>query len=152
MKRAQRDDTVTVTFTGELADGEIFESCEESAPLTFQIGADNVISGFQKAIIGMAVGEKKTAIVLPEEAYGSRDSELTHTVNRKVFGEKTDPQPGMILSITVDRNGAKHKVPVQVTGVEGDTVKIDFNHPLAGKVLTYHINLKAILEEGPIPV
>lgn len=144
MRKVKNGDKVTVTYVGELADGEIFESSEDVGALEIEIGSKSVLPGFEKALIGMTVGQEKSVTLEPDEAYGPRRPELTHTVNRKVFEKKVDPQPGMVLSMTVDREGKKHKVPVLIGDVDGEKVMIDFNHPLAGKALTYKITLVAI--------
>lgn len=147
MKRVKDGDHVTLTYVGELADGEIFESTEDTGPLEFQIGSEAVMPGFENALIGMTEGEEKTITLQPEEAYGPKQPELTHVVQRSVFGTKVEPQPGMVLGMAVEKDGKKHQVPVMVTSVTGDKVAIDFNHPLAGKTLTYKITLLAISEQ-----
>ena len=147
MKRVEDGDHVTITYVGELEDGEIFESTEDSGPLQFQVGSEEVMPGFEKALLGMAEGEEKTVTLQPEDAYGPKQQELTHVVQRSVFSGKVEPQPGMVLSMTVEKDGKKHQVPVMVTKVDGDKVVIDFNHPLAGKALIYRITLQAISEQ-----
>lgn len=147
MKRVKDGDHVTVTYVGELEDGEIFESTEDTGPLEFQVGSKDVMPGFDKALLGMAEGEEKTVTLQPEDAYGPKQQELTHVVQRSVFGGKVEPQPGMVLSMTVEKDGNKHQVPVMVTKVDGDKIEIDFNHPLAGKALIYRITLQTISEQ-----
>ena len=80
----------------------------------------------------------------PEETYGLPDNDLQHTVARKTFGDTMDPKPGMVMGMSVSKNGRQHKIPALVTEVTGDDVCLDFNHPLAGKTLTYTLTLKAI--------
>ena len=92
----------------------------------------------------MAVGETKSITLSPDEAYGPRDEELLHTVEKEVFGSDVVPNPGMVLGMTIERHGQKHKIPALILEVKGDQVIIDFNHPLAGKTLNYQLTLKEI--------
>ena len=92
----------------------------------------------------MCEGEGKTITLPPDEAFGQKDENLYHTVNRNVFSENIEPKVGMVLGMTVEREGEPHKVPALVTGVHGEQVSLDFNHPLAGKHVSYKITLKAI--------
>ncbi len=134
-------DTVRVVYEGKLENGEIFESSERSGPMEFQIGDNSVIPAFEKAVAGMKVGEKKDITLQPEEAYGPRREELVMSVARKNLGVGIDPRPGMILGMSVERDGQQEKVPAMVTGVTDDTVIVDFNNPLAGRTVTFTITL-----------
>jgi FKBP-type peptidyl-prolyl cis-trans isomerase 2 len=96
----------------------------------------------------MAPGETRTIRVGPEEAYGQRREELIQTLDRGVFGEKIEPQPGMILGVTVEKDGRNHQVPVMILTVNGDQVSVDYNHPLAGQELLYRITILAIAAAG----
>jgi peptidylprolyl isomerase len=105
--------------------------------------------GFDNALIGMAEGEEKAVTLQPDEAFGARDDKLLHTVKKNVLGESILPQPGMVLGMTVEKEGQKQKIPALVTAVNGEDVTIDFNHPLAGKAIIYKITLKEIKEATP---
>lgn len=146
MQKVTENDHVTVTYEGMLSNGEIFESSEETGPLDFQLGTNSVMLGFEKGILGMTVNETKTITLTPEEAYGPKSEELIHTVDRNNFGDK-DIKAGMILGMTVEKDGEKHKVPATVTEVEADKVTVDFNHPLAGQELTYRVTVRSIGQE-----
>jgi FKBP-type peptidyl-prolyl cis-trans isomerase 2 len=144
MEKIEQGDYVTVTYTGLLKNNEVFESTDNTGPLEFRIGANSVLPGFEKALLGMAVNEIKTIQLPADEAYGPIREELIHTVNRAAFGDKITPEPGIVLGLTVVRDGQKQKVPVMVKEIVGDEVIIDFNHPLAGQDLTYNITVTAV--------
>jgi FKBP-type peptidyl-prolyl cis-trans isomerase 2 len=100
--------------------------------------------GFEKALIGMGEGEEKSIILSPDEAFGRTDEKLLHTVKKSVFGDRINPKPGMVLGMTLGKEDQSQKIPALVTAVDGEDVLIDFNHPLAGKTLSYKLTLKAI--------
>ena len=144
MRKVQQGDRVNIEYEGMLENGEIVERSSENGPVEFEVGSGIMPPGFEKALIGMNEGEEKTITLTPDEAFGPRDEKLLHTVNRIVFGEGIEPKPGMVLGMTVKKEGQPHKVPALVTAVHGEDVTIDFNHPLAGKTLNYKLTLKAI--------
>jgi FKBP-type peptidyl-prolyl cis-trans isomerase 2 len=147
MEKAEQGDFVSVTYQGVTGNNEVFDSTDKNGPLEFQIGSNNLMPGFEKAILGMTVNEEKTITLQPNEAFGPVRQELIHTVNRKAINTDIPPQPGMVLGMAVERDGQKHKVPAMVKEVNGDEVTIDYNHPLAGKSLTFTITLKEIRKQ-----
>lgn len=149
MKKAANGDHVVIEYEGLLHNGEIVESSADSGPFEYEVGSGLMPSGFDNALLGMAAGEKKAVTLQPDEAFGTRDDKLLHTVNKNVFGENILPQPGMVLGMTVEKEGQKQKIPALVAAVDGEDVTIDFNHPLAGKAIIYKITLKEIKEAPP---
>lgn len=130
---------VKIEYKGTLDDGTVFDSSEtHGEPLEFETGAGQVIPGFEEAVIGMENGEEKTFKLQPEEAYGNHNPELIKDVPRDQMPTDQEPEAGMML-ITELPNGAK--LPAVITEVTDDTVTIDLNHPLAGKVLTFEIKI-----------
>jgi FKBP-type peptidyl-prolyl cis-trans isomerase 2 len=111
------------------------------------VGQKSVFPSFETGIIGMAPGETKTIKVLPDEAYGNRRDELVQTLDRRAFGDKTDLQRGMIVGMTIEKEGQTHQVPAMVTAVADNQITIDYNHPLAGQELLYRITVKNIAED-----
>jgi peptidylprolyl isomerase len=150
MEKVKPGDFVSVTYQGLLENNEVFVSTDKNSPLEFQIGSNNLMPGFEKAVLGMTVNEEKTITMQPDEAFGPVRQELIHTVNRKTFSDDISPQPGMVLGMTIERDGQKHKVPALVKEINGDEVIIDYNHPLAGKSLTFTITLIAINQQAPL--
>ncbi len=144
MQRVKQGDQVIIEYKGTLADNEETDSSVDSGSLEFEVGAGKVFPGFDKGVLDMAVNETISITLAPEDAYGQQDKELLHTVNKEVLGPDVDPKPGMVLGMDIERSGQKHKIPALVTVVKDDQVEIDFNHPLAGKTLTYQLTLKEI--------
>ena len=144
MKTVKQGDTVTIEYVGMIDDDEVVESSAETGPFELEIGKGLMPAGFENAIIGLQKGDEKTIILQPEEAYGHKDENLLHTINKTVLGNNIDPKPGMVLGMTVKKDGQDHKVPALVTAVKGDEVTIDFNHPLAGKAVTYKVTIQEI--------
>ena len=144
MKKVKQGDIVTIEYEGMIEAGEVVESSTQTGPFELEIGKGLMPAGFENALLGMQVGEEKTVVLEPEEAYGRFDENLLHTINKSVLGENMHPKPGMVLGMTVDKDGMKHKVPALVTAINGEEVTIDFNHPLAGKKITYKLTVKSI--------
>jgi len=141
MAAAKSGDQVKVHYTGRLDDGSVFDSSEGRDPLPFQLGQGQVVPGFEKAVMGMELGEKKTVTFPSEEAYGPRLEQLTFTVPRENLPEGYDPTEGEMLRMET-RDG--RQMDVVVTGANEETVTLDGNHPLAGKDLTFDIELVSI--------
>ena len=135
---AENGDLVQVHYRGYLDSGEEFDSSyTRGEPLEFVVGAGQMITGFDAAVVGMAVGETKTIHLTPEEAYGQPDEGLIMPFPREDFGNESVPQPGdeYILSA----GGAQYQVVI--VSVNETTVVIDANHPLAGQNLNFDIEL-----------
>ena len=147
MQKVKEGDYVTITYEGTLKSGEVFESATTERPFEFALGQQCVFPSFESGIIGMTPGETKNIKVGPEEAYGTRREDLIHILDRSSFGGETDPQPGMIVGMTMQKDGQEHQVPAMVMAVDGDKVTVDYNHPLAGQELLYKITLLTIAEE-----
>ncbi|MFN2369009.1 MAG: peptidylprolyl isomerase [Desulfurivibrionaceae bacterium] len=139
MRTVKTGDYVAITYEGTLVNGEVFESATEEAPLEFMVGQDTVFPSFEEGLLGMEPGETRSITVNPEEAYGPRIEELVQTFDRKVFGDRLDPKPGMVVGMTVERDGRNQQVPASIIAVENDRVTVDYNHPLAGEELHYRI-------------
>ncbi len=138
MTQAKAGDTVSVHYTGTLSDGTVFDSSVGREPFTFTVGAGQVIPGFDAAVEGMQVGERKTVTIPADEAYGQRVEEAMLRVPREQFPAEIDAQPGLRL---VMQRADGQQIPVVVAEVTEEYVLIDANHPLAGQDLTFEIEL-----------
>jgi len=144
MRRAiQSGDTVSVHYTGKLENGEIFDSSSGRRPMTFTVGTGQIIRGFDEAVLGMAVGDKKTVTIAPEMAYGPRQLELIVDIPRTTVPEGMDLEKGMMIEL-VDPQG--NRIPAEVFEILDEVVKMDLNHFLAGKTLVFDIE---IVSAGP---
>jgi peptidylprolyl isomerase len=141
MAQAATGDTVKVHYTGKLDDGTVFDTSVESEPLQFKIGEGQLIPDFEKAVIGMEPGESKTFQVVSDDAYGPHHEEMVMVVDRKDVPENLDPQPNQKLQIRQQDGNA---FVVTVTDVSENNITLDGNHPLAGKDLTFDIQLMEI--------
>jgi peptidylprolyl isomerase len=138
MAKAKNGDTVKVHYTGKLEDGRTFATTKEDAPVQVEIGSGRHIKGFEKGIIGMEIGETKTIVVPPEGAYGPKREELAVDVKKSDLPHDITPGIGQQLQAR-QKDGSV--INVIVTHVDEDTVTLDANHPLAGRTLTFDIQL-----------
>lgn len=144
MRPAQLFDTVSVSYTAALASGEVIENVPASKPVTLAIGSGRILKAVEVCLVGMEPGQEKTVQIQPEDAYGPYYQALVHEIPRSVFAGRIDPAPGMILSLSVDRDGVAQQVPATILAAGKKTVTVDYNHPLAGQIITYSVTLHAI--------
>lgn len=140
MEQARSGDTVRVHYTGKLEDGTVFDSSRGREPLEFTLGTGQVIPGFDEAVTGMAPGEEKSITIPADEAYGPRRDEMVVTVDRGQFPDNIQPQPGQQLQMVQDGQ----TMVVTVRDVSDENVTLDANHPLAGKDLSFDLELVEI--------
>lgn len=138
MTQAKDGSKVKVHYTGKLDDGTVFDSSKDRDPFEFTIGTGSVIPGFEKGIVGMATGETKTVTIPPDEAYGQKRDELIADVKKSHFPPDITPTVGQQLQM---QQPDGRPLNVMVTKIEGEDVTLDANHPLAGKTLTFEIEL-----------
>lgn len=138
MSQAKQGDSVKVHYTGKLDDGTVFDSSVGREPLDFTVGAGQLIAGFDEAVVGMAVGETKTVRIAPEQAYGPHNPEMTLQVPRSNLPAEIQPELGMQLEASQEGG---HSMVVTVVEVTDESVTFDANHPLAGKTLTFEIEV-----------
>lgn len=141
MSRAKRGDSVHVHYTGKLEDETVFDSSEGRDPLTFQLGKGQVIPGFETAVMGMESGEKKTVTIPSADAYGPRVEQLVFSAPRSNLPPGYDPQLGEMMRLET-KDG--RQMDVVIVHADGEMVKMDGNHPLAGKDLVFDIELVRI--------
>lgn len=143
MEQAKMGDTVRVHYTGKLDDGTVFDTSQDREPLEFTIGSNNIIPGFERAVIGMRPGESKTEHIESDDAYGPHREDMVLEVDRDRFPADMAPEVGLSLQI---RRSDGFVAPAVVSEINGDRVKLDANHPLAGRDLVFEIELVDIRE------
>lgn len=141
MAKAKNGDNVKVHYTGKLTNGEKFDSSEGREPLAFTVGAGQMIKGFDSAIPGMEIGEKKTINIAPEDAYGNVNEEAILEFPKKNIPDSLEIKEGMQLQL---QNASGQPVPVVVKEIKEDSVILDANHRLAGQELVFDIELVEI--------
>lgn len=142
MQEAKIGDNVKVHYTGKTSDGVIFDSSRDRDPLGFKIGSGMVIPGFDEAVIGLKIGEKISKLIPAQDAYGDRDEELVFEVNKNQIPENIIPEVGMQLQL--QSNDGSISI-VTISDIKDNSVKFDANHFLAGKDLTFEIELIEIV-------
>ena len=147
MAKANEGNEVQVHYTGKLEDGTIFDSSEDE-PLSFTIGENRVIPGFEEAVTGMEPGDSKTTEVEPEQAYGEHREDMVMEMDRDQIPGEVDPEVGQQLQLRLE-NG--QTVPVLITALGDDSVTIDANHPLAGRKLIFDIEVINVSEGSGSP-
>ncbi len=135
-KIVEEGDEVEVYYTGKLENGEVFDSNENGESLKFKVGSGEIIKGFDDAVRGMKEGDSKDISIEPKDAYGEYDSSLSIKVPLSTFGENK-PVKGIGVETEEGQQGI-------VTDVNDSEATVDFNPPLAGKVLNFNIKVSAI--------
>ena len=131
------DVVITLDYTLEV-DGEIIDSSKDEGPIVFLQGYRNIIPGLEKELTGMAVGDKKDVIVAPEDGYGLPDPEEVKDIPLSEFPEEIPIKEGIELQVKDDEGVEMFG---RIVSVGEETVKMDFNHPLAGKELHFQVSL-----------
>ena len=120
-------------------DGKVVDSSEGQEPFEFLAGTSNIITGLEREMIGMKIGESRDVVISPEDGYGEMDEEDYVDVPRSEFPEEMPIRPGVEMEMSDDDGNPMY---VRIDSVDGDTVTLNFNHPLAGKEL--HFNMKVV--------
>ncbi|MHA7775025.1 FKBP-type peptidyl-prolyl cis-trans isomerase [Roseibium sp. M-1] len=141
MTEAKSGDTVRLHYKGTLDDGSIFDSSEGRDPLEFTVGSGQIISGLDRAIPGMKIGDEKTVRIEADDAYGAANPAARQAVPRSNIPANIPVEVGMQLQAQTE-NG--QMMTVVVAEVSEEEVVLDANHPLAGKALTFEIQLTGI--------
>ena len=148
MRKVENGNFVKVHYTGTLDTGEIFDTSGEGSPLEVCIGAGDLIPGFELALMGMSPTEKKTFTVEPSEGYGDRDESLEQTFPRADFPEGFPLEEGQILVLQGPDDG---QFPATIRTLSEENVMLDLNHPLAGKTLTFQVEIMEINDHATEP-
>ena len=141
MTEATEGNTVKVHYTGKLDDGTVFDSSEGREPLEFTIGQGQMIPGFERGVVGMEVGETRTLVIAADQAYGIHRPDGVFELDRSEIPTTIPLEVGMQLQAT---GPGGQPVTMTVAALSEDKVTMDANHPLAGKDLTFEIELVGI--------
>jgi FKBP-type peptidyl-prolyl cis-trans isomerase SlyD len=139
----QKDVVVSMEYTLQV-DGEEIDSSKGQDPLQFLVGYGNIISGLEHEMMGMKVGDSKDVVIQPADAYGEYDDEAFINVPRGEFPKDMPVEEGLELSVRDDQGQSRY---ARIDAIDGDTVTLNFNHPLAGDEL--HFNVKVVELRAP---
>jgi peptidylprolyl isomerase len=137
--RPTKGQTVHVRYRGTLTDGREFDSSEGRGPISFRVGAGEVIRGFEEAVAELDFGGRVTVTIPPEEAYGPRAEQAVQCVPRGMF--RDEPEPGCLVRFVAPDGG---ELAATIIDVDDEGVTLDFNHPLAGETLVFELELVGV--------
>ena len=141
MSDTVQDNLVVILDYTLIVDEEVMESTDDGEPIVFIQGIGQIIPGLESALYGMKVGEKKTVVIEPENAYGDYDPDSLEIAKKEEFSEEIPLDVGTFLDLSDDEGEV---LSAQIIDEDEDTVTLDFNHPLAGNTLTFEITLSAL--------
>ena len=147
MQQVKSGDKVKVHYHGKLDNGDTFDKSEGREPLEFEVGSGMVIKGFDDGVTGMSVGEKKTIVIPAENAYGPQNPDMLIEMPKERFPQDMEIEVGMPLSMS---DGQGQQFQVTITEIRDEVVLLDANHPLAGKDLTFDLELVEIVGSKPL--
>ncbi len=139
MNVVRHGDTVRLHYTSYAADGCVIETSGQRDPLEFSVGSPQIISGINRAVVGMRQGERRRIAVAPDHAFGFRDPRLLQVTPRLGFLEKVDEGDQLTASIQ------GQELDIWIRTIAGDEITLDANHPLAGESLVYEIEVVGVI-------
>lgn len=128
---------VTLHFTLKLEDGTVVDSTRDKAPATFQMGDGNLPPGFEHPMKGLTAGESGSFEITPEHAFGQHNPQNIQRLKRDDFGDE-ELEVGTVMSFADPGGG---ELPGVISAIDGEMVDVDFNHPLAGRTLTFEVEV-----------
>jgi len=134
---------VCLDYTLRLEDDEVVDASEDREPIEFVQGQRQIVPGLEDALYGMEVGDEKSVVVEPAEGYGERNPEASQDVPRDAFQEDVELEAGMPIQVS---DGSGRTATAFVAEVGDDSVKLDFNHPLAGETLHFEVEVVDVRE------
>jgi len=143
MSKVQQGNVISVHYLGTLSDGEVFDTSHGRDPLQFEVGAGQMIAGFDAAVVDMTMGEKKTVTIEAKDAYGERRDDMMLPLPRTQLPEGMEVEVGQEFQLSQEDG---QQMPALVAGLTEEEIIFDLNHPLAGKALTFDIELVTIHE------
>lgn len=131
---------VSIHYTLTDDDGSVIDSSSEDQPLVYLHGANNIIPGLEKELLGKTSGVSLKVSIAPKEGYGEHSAEAVHVVPRSAFEGVEDIQAGMQFQT----EGPQGEQMIVVAEINGDEITIDANHPLAGQTLHFDVTIEAV--------
>jgi len=141
MEKVENGLFVSIDYKGTLQNGEVFDTSHGRQPIEIQMGAGHLIAGFEAELLGMSLNEKKNFTLEPEEAYGHRVEEHVQTFARSEIPPEMNPQVGQTVALTTPDG---KQIPARISELNDEKLTVDLNHPLAGELLTFEIEVVGI--------
>jgi FKBP-type peptidyl-prolyl cis-trans isomerase SlyD len=139
----KNNDVVNLSYCLKNSKGEELDKSDASQPFAYLHGKGQIVPGLEKALEGLAIGDKKEVTVPPSEGYGDHVPTLKTQVERSNFPKDVDIKPGMQFEA---EDEGKQRIIFEVISIEGDKINIDGNHPLAGQTLHFSVEVTGIRE------
>lgn len=134
---------VCLDYKLRLDDDEVVDSSEDRDPIEFVQGQGQIVPGLEEELYGMQAGDGKSVVVEPAKGYGERNPEANQVVPRDAFEEDVELKPGMPIQVS---DGSGRRATAFLAEVGDDSVKLDFNHPLAGERLHFDVEVVDVRE------
>ena len=132
---------VTLNFSLSLEDGTVVDSNHGEDPVTFTVGDGNLLEGFEKAMYGLRAGDEREITILPEQGFGQPNENNVQEVPVTDFPDDLTLEVGLMLSFSDAQNT---ELPGVIKALQGETVLVDFNHPLAGRTLLFKVHIYSV--------
>ena len=140
IQRINQDSEVTLHFTLKLPNGDVVDTTTNKAPATFKVGDGSLLPGFEQPLFGLKAGDQRTFEIEPENGFGPGSEQNIQTMPRDNFTDM-ELEPGLLI---IFKDAAGGEMPGVVKTIHDSIVEIDFNHPLAGKVITFEVEIIAV--------
>lgn len=135
--RINHNTEVTLHFTLKLPNGEVVDTTTDKTPATFKVGDGSLLPGFEQSLFGLKAGDQRSFEIEPERGFGPGNPQNMQNVSRDQFNEM-ELEPGLLV---IFRDAAGGELPGVVKTIHDTTVDVDFNHPLAGKIITFDVEI-----------
>jgi peptidylprolyl isomerase len=145
MERVEKGAFVKVCYKGTLENGVVFDKTDKCKPLEIQVGDGAMLKGFENALIGMGLNERRSFILDADEAYGERDERLERRFEKSTLQLGFEPFPGQVI-VFMTQEG--RELPALVKFIDDEVIVADFNHPLAGRQLAFEVEVAEIVENN----
>lgn len=141
MEKLEKGDNVKLSYTARLENGKVFDTTEKDGPVSVKVGEGKLLKKIDEELLNMSVGEEKEIVLTPQEGFGPVKDTLQQTMSREMIKDANkDPKVGQVVQVE-DPN--KQMMIGVITNVSEQNIVVDFNHPLAGKTLTYKIKVES---------
>lgn len=140
IQRISQGSEVTLHFTLKLPNGDVVDTTTGKAPATFKVGDGSLLPGFEQSLYGLKAGDQRSFEIEPERGFGPGNEQNIQTMPRDNFTDM-ELEPGLLI---IFKDAAGGEMPGVVKAIHDSIVEIDFNHPLAGKIITFEVEIIAV--------